>query len=210
MSLADQRYYLRSGSTTMPMMDFQVRDMLRFRTAPVLFLSAEFVTGSTTANSLGKYTDIELILTIGNRGRVSAHYSYLSVVREKLGAWVETPPFSRRVTARRMFFEAPAFSLHPDQDIAAAKLVIQANKKDGGEATFSYRNYGEARKCLETDFRLECEIGCEDIPARRFELLIPAGAFEHAIERVLAGQGRLEVEGKHLKELSEQLGFWSH
>jgi predicted HTH transcriptional regulator len=59
MATDHQRYYQRAGSSTIPMVDFRVRDMLRVRTAPVLFLSTEFVIGSTTRNSVGKYTDID-------------------------------------------------------------------------------------------------------------------------------------------------------
>jgi hypothetical protein len=191
------RYYLRSGSSTMPMADFLVRDMLRIRTSPKLVLSARFEVGSASNPGTG----VDLILTIGNEGTVSARSPYLSVGPDRGSAWVEVHPFSARVTPKRRFFEASALSLHPDLDVDAAKLVFVANKEGGGEATFHHRNYGDVNKCIDVDIRLECRIGCEDTPARRVEVLIPAGAFEDAIDRVLSGRKRVEVGAKHLKEI---------
>lgn len=193
-----QRYYLRSGSSTMPMVDFQVRDMLRIRTSPKLVLSARFEGGSGYPE-----TPVELVVSIGNEGRVSARSPYLSVGQERGAAWTEMHPFSGRATPTRRFFEAGNLSLHPELVVDAAKLVLMVKKEGGGEATCHYRAYGEVRKCVDIDIKIECQIGCEDVPSRRVEALIPAGAFEDAVDRVLSGQRRVEVDAKHLKEIEQ-------
>lgn len=192
-----QRYYLRAGSSTTTMVDFQIRDMLRIRTSPKLVISAWFLVvsrGDRDAN-------VALALNVGNEGRVSARYVYLSVGPRHKSAWDEVPRFSRRNTPTRIFFEASTLSLHPGQDIDAARLVLNVRKDEGGEAKFSYRNYGQVMKCIDTDLTLECEAGCEDMPAIRVEVLIPALEFEDAIDRLIAGRGRIEVDPKHIKTL---------
>jgi hypothetical protein len=183
------------------MPDFLVRDMLRMRTSPKLRLAARFEVGSSSREG----TKVELVLTICNEGRVSARYPYISVGQERGGAWDEIAPFSGRLTARRRFFEASAINIHPDLSFDPAKLVLVAKKENGGEARFVYRNYGEVKKCIDTDLILNVEIGCQDMPAQRVQVSIPAGTFEDAVDRVLAGQRRVEVDPVHIKEVDKDV-----
>jgi hypothetical protein len=63
----------------------------------------------------------------------------------------------------------------------------------------------EVKKCIDTDLILNVEIGCQDMPAQRVQVSIPAGTFEDAVDRVLAGQRRVEVDPVHIKEVDKDV-----
>jgi len=207
MSLAPNhhRYYLRQGSSTLPMEDFQVRDMLQMRTGPKLILSAYVEAGGASPPN----ADVRLVFNIGNEGRVSAKSVYLSAPRSKAGAWKAAVPasaseavvFTKRTTSQRLCSEAPALSLHPGQDIDAAALILVV--QTSMPLVFWYKNYtAETAPCADTDFSVSCEIGCEDMIAQKVELLIPADAFNEAIERVaLKGEKRVDVDARYIEHL---------
>jgi hypothetical protein len=43
------------------------------------------------------------------------------------------------------------------------------------------------------------------MPAQRVQVSIPAGTFEDAVDRVLAGQRRVEVDPVHIKEVDKDV-----
>jgi hypothetical protein len=141
-------------------------------------------------------------MSIDNEGRISARRPYLGVGPERGSAWAELEPFSGRATHTRRFFEASELSLHPELVVDAAKLMFMARKERGGEAIFHYRSYGDMQKCIESDIKVECKIGCEDTPSRRVGLVLPAGVFEYAIDLVLSGRKLVEVDAKYLVHLA--------
>lgn len=85
-------YFLRIGNATHPMVDFQVRDMLRIKTAPRLKIGYYFIHSMTT----GTTRRIDVMLTVLNESDISAHHAYVLVrqsdrIRSHVAEWVRFP-----------------------------------------------------------------------------------------------------------------------
>jgi hypothetical protein len=84
----DHKYYRRSELRSIPMYDYEIRDILHRATTPELWIDFNFDTGKTTSinfapdNSVS--TPINLVANIGNKSQQPASYAVVAVFIDEL------------------------------------------------------------------------------------------------------------------------------
>lgn len=180
------RYYLRSGGSTFPMADFQVRDMLRIRTSPRLSLEARFVARSRSGAGV---LSVELVLNLSNFGRVSARDPYVSFLPSERPNPRPGHPFALRLARHRLVIAAENWSLHPGLDVDAAMLPFEAAMKDGIEPTCWFTKGGKKFTSLDTPV----EIGCEHLAREAMLIQIPASRLLPSVEELIDGRPEVDL-----------------
>jgi hypothetical protein len=84
----DHKYYRRSELRSIPMYDYEVRDVLRRATTPELWIDFNFDTGKTTtinfASNSSVSDPIKLVANIGNKSQQPASYAVITVLIDEL------------------------------------------------------------------------------------------------------------------------------
>jgi hypothetical protein len=120
MAPSHQKYFLRTQSSNRPMVDFQIRDMLRINTAPRLALGYQLVPGML----IGDIHQASLVLTLINNGRMSANQPYLIVhpgtTLHPTGPASEIfRPFPLSDRHSKGFQGSDRFAIHPGYEVPA-------------------------------------------------------------------------------------------
>lgn len=191
MSMAPKhtRYYQRALDCNLPMLDYQVRDMLCIRSSPRLLVGYLLRSGVTVGNSLGKIHKSILALTLTNAGRVSAKQPYI-LVRSESSLRPSGPVanyYSEIATTRsgaRSFQGGNQITLHPDQETPVVGFALHVQKIDG-ECHLSVGNDIWQRWDDFGGVEMSIAIGCEDTPARDVRFQIGASELEQMAEAVL-------------------------
>lgn len=189
MSLAPthQKYFLRVLASNQPMLDFQIRDMLRIKTSPVIKVGYQLRPGSVT----GDIHQSSLVLTLTNEGSVSARKAYV-VVRRRTGLHPTGPgsdsfkEFQLADVSSRGFQAGSESPLHPGQELPAVMLLAHV-RRIGDEA--HYRLNARSRDFVAWDqcdpIQIEVTIGAEDTPAREISFTIEQDELERMADNVV-------------------------
>ncbi|MDJ0945963.1 MAG: ATP-binding protein [Kiloniellales bacterium] len=191
MSLAPghNTYFLRVGDVTHPMVDFQVRDMLRIQTAPVLKMGYLFEKTSIS----GAVHGAELILTVANESDISANHPYLLVLERggAVGSSKAKLNFERIEPADRSTLCYHAINqciLHPGIELrAVAFLGIRFQKSNSGV----YFRSDKEGNAVKSEIYIKAAVGCEHTRAREVELRIDSKEMELIAMRTVEDWGYL-------------------
>lgn len=173
-----RKYYLRVQSVNQPMVDFQVRDMLRVNTTPRLVLGYQLRPGAIS----GAGHESQLVLTLINDGRVSASQPYI-VVRGGTSVHVTgagSKQFEEFQLSRQheRGFQG-RLGLHPGHEVPAVAFVAHVKRVDGeahlrlNAATTEFVRWRDCRPV-----RICVSIGAEHTPARAIEFTIELSELE--------------------------------
>jgi hypothetical protein len=103
----DHKYYRRSELRSIPMCDYEIRDILRRATTPELWIDFNFNTGKTTtinfASSSGVSDPIKLVPTIGNKSQQPASYAVIYLFFDGLFTVSSAAGLDMSVTVRKIF-----------------------------------------------------------------------------------------------------------
>lgn len=128
----DQRYYQRAGSTVVPMLDFQIRDVMGRRTAPVLEIRLVRRDLMPKTAAVHRYGFHFRFANVGSVTLENWHLEY-SVPSEAYASTlmldqvmtlhdghhqIDGLPFERFGLSSRVHRNGPAFDLHPGQLIS--------------------------------------------------------------------------------------------
>ena len=189
MSLAQghNTYFLRVGGMSLPMADFQVRDMLRINSTPQLSLGYLF----RPRSSSGTLHRPQLVLTIANDSDISAHHSSLQVLETSglKGGTAASDSFEtfQQVDPSTLGVHAiERCVVHPGQELPAIAYEIELQATPDSEIEVRLSK-GEAFRVWHEHppIHIRVAIGCEDSRARGVELVISPGELETAAEAVV-------------------------
>jgi len=174
MSLAPdhRKYFLRVQSVNQPMVDFQVRDMLRVNTTPRLVLGYQLRPGAIS----GGNHESQFVLTLVNAGRVSASQPYV-VVREGTSLHVVGPASKQFEEFKLSRQQERGFQgrlgLHPGHEVPAVAFLAHV-KRINNEAHLRLNaattDYVRWRDCRPVTIRVS--VGAEHTPAREIEFTL--------------------------------------
>lgn len=191
MSTAAQhrRYYLRTEGANLPMLDYQIRDMLRIRTAPQLDVAYRFE--KFLGQGGAEYLSITLL--VENIGRVSAKHAYLLVrasreVHKIIAVENSFQPFEHADLDLRAFRSLTDQIIHPGMAVPAVRILARVRReRPEGETDISFRseNYTRATAAaLHATFG----VGCEDCPLTELVLALGGPELENAADLAFLGQ----------------------
>lgn len=182
-------YYLRVGATTLPMVDFQVRDMLRIKTAPKLGVAYSF----TLRSSTGGMRRVYMALSVYNDGKVSARHAYLlakhfsgAEFREIAG---NSNPF-RYADSGWLGYEAAAI-IHPGLVIPLVNLQFDVQHDNKRQTCIRFGSDGGFQRIEDTTgLTIEIRVGCEDLSAREIKVELSNVDLENIADHFLKGSSR--------------------
>jgi hypothetical protein len=169
MAPGHQKYFRRVADNFVPMLHYEVEEMMRLKTAPSLELILQFQAGG----SIGDNPKTFLLFGLRNRSRVSAKYPYIAVRRP-----AESPRLAeygidgngntlwRRLASgasEGVTFSAGAdMVLHPDQEFFVSRFEYLRHSDQRVDRYWAAESLSEGSKV-----ELEFAFGCEDVPMRR-------------------------------------------
>jgi hypothetical protein len=192
MSLAQghNKYFLRVGAANIPMLDFQIRDMMRVDITPRLTVGYQLKSSSTTSSNDGFTYDSHLILNLRNEGRASARQSYVLIQPEtKLHfSGPASAHFQRLELADAQYCGVQCTSglaLHPGIELPAVAFV--AGLRYAGEWAHyrldaANKNYVAYDKC--PIVHIHVSVGAENSPARDIEFSLDQAKLEEMAEHL--------------------------
>ncbi len=175
-------YFLRVGASTRPMVDFEVRDMLRIKTIPQL--SVGYVFRRVAISATETY---EIALTLANVSEISAYHAYLIIDHTDLTPFHEKyGNFSGFALAhqRHGFRAATETILHPGFELPVAATPFEVSRNHSSDIEVRLQP-GQHFKFV-TDLppiQVVCRIGCENSPARQVTVLVSSSELEEAIDK---------------------------
>jgi hypothetical protein len=181
------KYFLRVQATNQPMVDFQIRDMLRVNTTPRLALGYQLRPGAVSGDTHKSH----LVLTLVNTGRVSSHQPYI-VVRKGTTLHPVGPgssqfeQFPLADDTERGFQGSGRLALHPGHEVPAVAFLANV-KRSNGEAHLrldaTTTDYVLWRRCPPVVIRVS--IGAEDCITRDIEFTIEPSELELMAEHMV-------------------------
>lgn len=183
-----RRYYLRTVGANLPMLDYQIRDMLRIQTAPQPELAYRFE--KYVGYSGTEYLSITLL--IENTGRVSAMHAYVLVrtsdhVHRVTAVDNSFQPFEHADLHLRSFRSMSDQIIHPGMMVPAVRILAQVRRErpEGEtEITFGSANYAKA---VDSELKATIALGCENCPLVEYALTLGGSELEIAGDLAFLG-----------------------
>jgi len=184
MSLAPDhcKYFQRVMDTTRPMVDFQVRDMLRVKIAPRLLVGYFFKQVASGASNT-----FALVLTLYNDSQYSAYNSFLIFERSTehrdfkklVNGFVELPQTG---TGRYGFQATDRTLVHPGLEVEAAAMEFEAQKRKEADPRINIIS-GQQYTYIADMYPLvvNCWVGCENTAMREVSIIIDPKLFKETV-----------------------------
>jgi hypothetical protein len=194
MSLAKghHTYFLRVDAANIPMVDFQIRDMLRVTTAPRLMVGYQLISGGVEKRGEDvTILESQFVLTLKNEGRVSAKQPYI-LVRPGTNLHLVgggSTHFERLPNANNGCFLVQGTShlvIHPGLDVPAAAFLAHIKHVNGDvqyRLNASTRDYVWYAKC--PIVQIKVAVGAENTPSREIEFSINQSELELMAEHLI-------------------------
>lgn len=189
MAPGHQKYFRRVADNFVPMLHYEVEEMMRLKTAPSLELMLRFQAGGV----LGGNPKTFILFGLRNPSRVSAKYPYIAIRRP-----TESPRLAeygidgngntlwKRLTSgssEGVTFSAGAdMVLHPDQEFFVSRLEYLRHADQRADRYWAAETLPDGTKV-----ELEFAFGCEDVPMRRLTVVFEKSHFLEAFLPPLPG-----------------------
>jgi hypothetical protein len=174
MAPSHQRYYRRSADRFVPMMHYEVDEMMRIKTAPNLSLIWDFQNGG----SIGGNRKTFLRFGLKNDSKITAKYPYISVTRLSIGPrpseygldgnyntlWKQLTPGATDVL---MFAAGADLVLHPGHALFVSRLEYLNTGEDRQGRYWIAATLDDVDEIV-----LDFTFGCEDVPAKTERLVL--------------------------------------
>lgn len=192
MSLAKghHRYYQRVDAVNLPMVDFQVRDMLRINTAPRLKVGYQLISNGRSGNQLST----QLVLTLQNDGQVSAKQPYIIIRPDTNLDFIGLAPphfeqFPISYNQGRLVQGTNHLVIHPGIEVPVVKFMAHIKNTDEG---IYYRLDASTRDFIRYDecwtVHIAVAVGAENTPAREVEFSLDQTALETMAKYLISEQ----------------------
>lgn len=188
MATTHQKYFVRAGASNRPMVDFQVRDMIRVQRTPRLMLSYQLRQGAVA----GAVHHSTLVFTLTNAGSVSARQAYL-LVKDGTPLHSRGPvkPHFEDIDVVGSAYKAgvqaiSGFSIHPGVGIGVIGFVFEVDKTSTenlirhNAAVTTFTRYKDLKP-----LQIKVAVGCEDASLEEVEFVLSREEVEQMAERIV-------------------------
>ncbi len=190
MSLApdDRRYYGRAGDQSQPLVDYQVRDLMRIKTVPRLAIRYQVERAAQSATTRGR-----LLILIRNASELSARYAYV-VIRENRDLMVESkfPNFEtvgHTDRNTRVIQANGNLIINPGIEARIVQFYLEVEKKANSRIRIRFNPDHQFERCVDRrNLRVEAAVGCQDSPARWFVAEFTGTQLEDMADALVVGR----------------------
>ena len=213
MAPGHQKYFQRTLDSNRPMLDFQVRDMLRLKSVPRLTIGYDF--GRYLGHSGKEYT--ALVLNVINVGQVTARDTYLVIDASEPALHRVTPVEAnfevmlQSIPGVRAFHSLSGHPLHPGMSMPAVRILCVSKRfQSEGETHISFGGDADSalRPARECSLKLTLKVGSEDAPSRTANLVIGPTELVKAMDASVLGArfvpGRVIDDSEYIRDVASR------